>query len=834
MKKLFHFIAMALATSLAMADVPTVSVYADCSKNGYSNGFAEVLSSSGRTSCEYVQLWEGGPKWATFNIGATINDYAQLTVGADPTPFYNYTDQAPYYNTANVGGLYPWYNPNLNGRKTTWDKNDVSTGISDVATTLWGSNWKTPSFIQLIALLDNDTLWGYGDTIFGETTWTSCDGSKTQYVAGCTLKGVKISGVGDYAMNSIFLPVAGNFISNSGTIQDASDRGNYWANTLYWDATTWAESLSIPGPSQASFCMNGISVRAVLNEESSKNVNLTLCANSCGTANIITCSKGQQMRINAIDTYGYHFTQWNDGNTTNPRVVTMNSNATYTAQFDKNLYTISTTVNDPSRGIVIGDTTVEYLEIISISAIPNYGYHFTQWNDGNANNPRQIQVISDKTYTAQFNKNFYSITTIANSALGNVSGSYAASYLDEVTVSATANYGYHFSQWSDGNTDNPRSFVLTQDTTFEAQFAMNYDGKCGDNLYWQYGNGILNITGSGAMYNEKPWYLFADSISQVNLPNGLTTIGAGSFQYVSNLNSIVIPASVTSIGEYAFDGCTRLQSITIPNGVTSIGSSAFNGCTELTSITIPNSATSIGNAAFFGCSKLGSIIIGQSVTSIGGYAFKDCRKLYNIYCYAAEPPVAQTSSFENYNVYLRVSCDNLQDYQMDAVFGSFKYIECIGAEEIPVTSVTVVPNSNSVEITWPKNDQAANYTIEIKKDDVTFCALTFNTQGQLTSMAFAPGRGANNNVNAIEVANGYKFTITSLNSGTKYNYEIDTQNASGTSIANYTGTFTTTDPTALKQLSDSPIERFTKVINDGQLFILHNGKIYNAQGAMIE
>jgi len=351
-------------------------------------------------------------------------------------------------------------------------------------------------------------------------------------------------------------------------------------------------------------------------------------------------------------------------------------------------------------------------------------------------------------------------TSVNNPLYGSISGD-GAQYDTICTLMAIANCGYHFTQWSDGNTDNPRSFILTQDTAFKAQFAMAYSGKCGDSLYWQYDNGILTITGSGVMYNEIPWVLFADSICQVNLPNGLTAIGTGSFQNMSKLNSIVIPASVTSISADAFDGC---------------------------------------------------------------------RKLYDIYCYAIEPPLAQTSSFENYNVYLHVPCDNLKDYQMDAVFGSFKYIECIGAEETITTSVTVVPSTNSVDITWPTTTDANSYTIEIKKDEVVFCTLTFNAQGQLTSIAFAPGRGTSNSMHALAVAGGYKFTVTSLSPATKYNYEIDTQNASGTSLANYTGEFTTTSGTALDQLSDSPSDRFTKVMKDGQLYILRDGKTYNAKG----
>ena len=42
-----------------------------------------------------------------------------------------------------------------------------------------------------------------------------------------------------------------------------------------------------------------------------------------------------------------------------------------------------------------------------------------------------------------------------------------------MTLDATANDGYHFAQWSDGNKDNPRSVIVTQDTTFTAEFEIN-------------------------------------------------------------------------------------------------------------------------------------------------------------------------------------------------------------------------------------------------------------------------------------------------------------------------------------------------------------------------
>ncbi len=78
----------------------------------------------------------------------------------------------------------------------------------------------------------------------------------------------------------------------------------------------------------------------------------------------------------------------------------------------------------------------------------------------------------------------------------------------------------------------------------------------------------------------------------------------GAFYNYSNLTNVVIPDSVTSIGRYAFQGCSNLTNVVIPDSVTSIGEYAFESCSSLTSIVIPDSVTSIGGWAFWNCSSL--------------------------------------------------------------------------------------------------------------------------------------------------------------------------------------------------------------------------------------
>ena len=124
--------------------------------------------------------------------------------------------------------------------------------------------------------------------------------------------------------------------------------------------------------------------------------------------------------------------------------------------------------------------------------------------------------------------------------------------------------------------------------------------------------GILTISGTGNMENweyenKAPWYEIRESIKEV-----------------------IIEEGITSIGDYAFANCTSLTSIEIPEGVTSIGICAFGGCTSLTSIEIPDSVINIKNYAFYFCASLENIEIPENVNSIGASAFEGCTSLTNI------------------------------------------------------------------------------------------------------------------------------------------------------------------------------------------------------------
>ena len=189
------------------------------------------LDGTNETDVTWVQLWENGPKWATINVGVASTS----ATGADL-----------------YGGYYTWGGSaaQVAGSFTddhnfgTTNLSNTSNPITDTATKLWGNNWRMPTQTELQALKTN-------------CTWSASS-------AGCT-----VTGKGDYASGSIFLPFAGYFDYDSKTVSGAGTFGDYWSSTYYDDggandnAYDMYFNSSTPSVSEHNR-KYGYSVRAVL------------------------------------------------------------------------------------------------------------------------------------------------------------------------------------------------------------------------------------------------------------------------------------------------------------------------------------------------------------------------------------------------------------------------------------------------------------------------------------------------------------------------------------------------------------------------------------------
>ncbi len=508
---------------------------------------------------------------------------------------------------------------------------------------------------------------------------------------------------------------------------------------------------------------------------------------SAGTATKVSTGSSCEGHVfKATANTGYHFVQWTDGVSDNPRTVLLTQDTTFTAEFAKDVYTIHVQANDTRMGTVSDDITAYYQDEVTLTATANYGYHFEYWEKSDNrhyySNPYTFTVMGSDVYTANFAKNTYYLNYYYDSSKGSVSGSNSGEYLDEITIQAEPNYGYHFVQWSDGVKDNPRTIELTQDTTFRAEFAVDRAGQCGTNmqLTWVYdpANRILTISGNGSL----------------------------EYNYT-----------------YGVEAPSEMRELVIANGVTALGEDAFRDAETLVELTL-----------------------GEDVKTIKDDAFKGCINLSKIYNYRATPTNAYSYAFDEhldkFDCKLYVLAGSVEMYKQANVWKNFYYIEPIGTTETTVTEdkVTVSPADNTALFTWQMSEDASTYTLQITKDGVVFCTLVFGADGSLKGIAFAPGRnGQSHAPAAMLTANGMQFTVTGLDAASKYAYRLAVSDAQNNEIIAYSGEFATNgyegevnpggNPEGIDEVPSDQVQS-TKILREGQIFILRGDKTYTVTG----
>lgn len=244
---------------------------------------------------------------------------------------------------------------------------------------------------------------------------------------------------------------------------------------------------------------------------------------------------------------------------------------------------------------------------------------------------------------------------------------YNCSSLTDITVpDGVTSIGYYaFYNCSNLANVNIESVESWLDITFESTYS---NPMCyADNLYLNdvlvtdivIPDGVTTI-GAYAFYN-------CSTLTKITIPDSVTTIGAYAFYYCSGLKSVTFLDCVATIGPSAFSNCSKLvdvyaksiegwlsltftdtysspmyyadnlyfggaltTDIDIPDGVATIGEYAFYNCLSLTDITIPDSVTTIGGYAFYNCLGLTDVTIPSSVTTIDGYTFYNCSNLKSI------------------------------------------------------------------------------------------------------------------------------------------------------------------------------------------------------------
>lgn len=312
------------------------------------------------------------------------------------------------------------------------------------------------------------------------------------------------------------------------------------------------------------------------------------------------------------------------------------------------------------------------------------------------------------------------------------------------------------------------------------------------------------------------------------IPEGVEAIGMGAFVACENLFAITIPNSVETIAEYAFDFCENLVKVNIGQGVKHIGEGAFAECDKLTDITIPNSVETIADFAFCECESLTEVNIGSGINTIGEAAFAYCESLNTIRCYAETPPTCGEECFDDaYTATLFVLSKTLTDYSNHEEWGKFENIKALASEKVETDGVQVSPSTDEVTIIWPIDNNADTYTIVIKKGNEVVCTLSFNSEGMLLNIAFAPAadRSATPMTRASQTGNGLSFTVTGLENEEHYAYTITAKDSSNQIIQTYSGEFTTQKETGIKETQAAGLR-----LENGRVICDEESYIYDMTG----
>ena len=273
-----------------------------------------------------VQLWEGGPYWATTNIGADKPEDSGLyfwwgdTTGYRPSADGTFSFRFDFDNPA----IYTYVHSASELQSTGWVTSDGLAPAHDAAHVQWGGSWRMPTYQELYDLCHTYCDW----------TWTTRNG----------VNGYVVRGRGAYASNSIFLPAAG--LGSGTSLRYASSgsggSGYYWSSSGPRSAygLLFGSDRRSTGGNVDKKC--GRSIRPVqgFGEGSAEEAVVSFNANG-GTGTMESQAfeegKSQKLSKNTYRKDGYVFQGW--AVTANGEVVYKNE-ASITVESDMTLYAV--------------------------------------------------------------------------------------------------------------------------------------------------------------------------------------------------------------------------------------------------------------------------------------------------------------------------------------------------------------------------------------------------------------------------------------------------------------------------------------------------------------
>ena len=321
----------------------------------------------------------------------------------------------------------------------------------------------------------------------GIATLTVFGYNKITYIAEID---IMQGGTQQYTVNVSANPANGGTVTGGGNYQvGQSCTVTATANSGY-TFTNWSENGTIVSTQPSyTFVVNGNRTLVANFQALPQNYTVSVSANPTNGGTVSgggTYQQGQQCTVHATANTGYTFTNWTEnGNVVSTQAnytFTVNSNRTLVANFTLQQFTITALV-DPSQwaGGVEGGGVYTYGQSCTLTATPTVPYIFVNWTKNgiqvSTNATYTFTVTESATYVAHFVVESFTITALANPTEGGVvTGSGTYEMLDECTVTATANEGYNFVNWTEnGNVvsnEAAYTFAVTGDRTLVANFEL--------------------------------------------------------------------------------------------------------------------------------------------------------------------------------------------------------------------------------------------------------------------------------------------------------------------------------------------------------------------------
>lgn len=235
---------------------------------------------------------------------------------------------------------------------------------------------------------------------------------------------------------------------------------------------------------------------------------------------------------------------------------------------------LAVVANNDAYGTVTGSTDETFLGAeVEITAVANQDYVFVGWSNGD-NNATTTYTVAAKndTITAIFAPSFVDfVITSDNEDMGTVTGSGHYAALDTVVISATANEGFVFSNWSDGETDAVRTIIAIEDVTLVAYFdtiMFNVVAEANDPEFG-------TVEGAGV-------YAYGETVQLVAVPADHYHLAAWSNGETTDTINVVVTSDTTLTANFEIDSYTVTVNTTGNGTVDGAGTFEYGTSVTLT------------------------------------------------------------------------------------------------------------------------------------------------------------------------------------------------------------------------------------------------------------